>query len=193
MTNDDLINLRKKYKDLLTLKKSIKLLINEKKQLECDPKVRRYLEINRILNLDSGYSFHGIEKESDSQIVERAISCVKLSNTKNIYIYMGTFKCNNVYDIIYGPDDTRVNRNDKKAIYSLYRNLELSSFEETYELKISIKKREKFEEENIVVFPPENYFNDKFYSELRVAYFKEVIQNGQEEAFEKILCRTNKK
>lgn len=191
MTNDELKKLRKKYNDLITLRKSVEFLINEKKELEKDPKIRRYLEINRILNLDNTYSFHGIEKENDSQIIERAISCVRPTNTKNIYIYMGTFRCNNEYDIIYGPDDTKVNRNDPKAVYSLYRNLELRSFEDNYEVKIGIKKREKFENDNIVIFPQENYSSDKFYHELRNAYFKEAIQNGQEKAFEKILYKRN--
>ena len=83
---------------------------------------------------------------------------------------MGTYMYNYMDDIEHGSTAYRVNKNDKHANYSLYRNLENEEY-----VKILISERAIFEEEHIIIPGKKTIINEKYYYELRRRFISDCI------------------
>lgn len=186
MTNEEREKIKEKYECLLEIKKEILKQKEEIEELEQDPTVRRYLELKERLESDRDYDYSEVVDLSNEKILEKAIESVRVTNTNNIYVYLGTYQINLNKNEEY-PSDFIVPFNDPKADYSEYMSIELD--ECAYEQKklVSPKQREKFEKDNIVLYPPKGINSGTYYSEIRTMYFNTAIKYGCDKALEKVL------
>lgn len=184
--------LRKKYNSLLGVKKEILAYQQEKEELEEDPAVSRYLQILQILEDNKNYSFYGIEKCNDSQILEKAVETINFSHLNGIYVYIGSYKINENMDEEY-PFDFSVPCNSTDEDYKVYRSVELNSEDENFEVKVFIDDQTKFENDNIVLYPEHDIDNNRYYADVRNMYFKESVSHGENKALDKVLDLQYKK
>ena len=126
-------------------------------------------------------------KKTDEDLLYSALCSVRINETNNIYVYMGTFKKNHECDIEHGANDYRVNKNDPDADYRIYRNLEFMAYQDGYEIEIPIKECESFEQNHIVIYPQGTCLCDQYYLKLRDEFFDTAILDSQEKALEKIM------
>ena len=79
------------------------------------------------------------------------------------------------------PCDFIVSYDDPNADYRLYINIESPDDER----KIICTLQTDFEEQNIVLYPPQGINSSTYFYEIRSMYFKTAINEGQEKAIEK--------
>lgn len=183
MNNEQLNEIAEKYKELTNIKKEIIALQEEIKKYEENPIVQKYLELKQILESAKEYSWYGVSKLNDEQILEKAISNVDKNDstgndTNNIYVYMATYKMNT-------PKDIEVPYNSIVADYRLYANIENGGF------LVPLNRQEDFEKENIVLYPPKNKSVEEYFNEIRKLFFTTAIKYGQNKALEKIIYKRN--
>ena len=109
---------------------------------------------------------------------------MKLNETNDIYLCLGTFRMDDICDIVHGPRDIRLKRDDPKAEYRIYRNIE-DGFSE----QIPIHKCDEFERIHKIIFPKVDYLADKYFYELQREFIKLSIFQGQKTACKKILSK----
>ena len=160
-------------------------MINSKIEVEQDLKVQEKLKLNQLIKESD--CEHKIQ-EKDVKIIESIFYKYQnqIKETNNIYIYLGTFKLSDEYDIVHGPSDERVNYDDSKAQYRIYINLENGM-----EKEIKIDKCEQFERENKIIFPNTS-INRGYYYELQKEFINDIIIDGQDRAVERILKKVKK-
>lgn len=185
--NKEIIELiKKEYQKRIDDKKRLENMMIRKQELEQDLKVQEYLKLNQLIK-ESGCEQKIQEK--DDKIIESIFYKYQnqIKETNNIYIYLGTFKLSDEYDIVHGPSDERVNYDDSKAQYRIYINLENGM-----EKEIKIDKCEQFERENKIIFPNTSISNRRFYYELQKEFINDIIIDGQDRAVERILKKVKK-
>lgn len=166
--------------------KKIKIIEMSKKieEYRKDPIVIDYLELVGEYEKLIANSKHGVDKQTDDEILLNAIRYIKIKESNNIYVYMGSFLENYECDIEDGPKDYMVSKDNPNAYYRVYRNLELNSYQEGYEVGVLAAECEKFEQENIVIYPEETKCS---YMDLRKDFFKTAISDSQENALKKVI------
>lgn len=107
-------------------------------------------------------------KKTDEDLLYSALCSVRINETNNIYVYMGTFKKNHECDIEHGA-------------------LEFMAYQDGYEIEIPIKECESFEQNHIVIYPQGTCLCDQYYLKLRDEFFDTAILDSQEKALEKIM------
>lgn len=175
MTDEELRKLRKEKGMLIHERDKYVSLLNEKKLLEHNDAVKRYFELDKKLN-DFKRDY---KNETRKTIVDRLADHCRITSTNDIYVYMGTYMYNYMDDIEHGSTDYRVNKNDKHANYSLYRNLENEEY-----VKILISERAVFEEEHIIITGKKTIINEKYYYELRRRFISDCINHGEQYAID---------
>ena len=190
MKEEELIKLREELNETKEKQKDIQWLLKEKKDLEDNPFVKRYVELKNM-DIDN-IGTQMLASQSEEQLINNILTFKRFNNTNKIYVYMGTYTGKYCNDIIHSNSCIAVNRNDEDADYSLYVDLEkkLSDIQQ-----INIKDREKFEENNNIIYPKGVIFFSKFKKEffkLKEEFIKDMIENGQEKAVSKVLKRTKK-
>lgn len=190
MTDGELKDIERNYNSLISIKRE-NVKIQEAIELyEQTPEVRHYLELKQRLENNKGYSFYEIEKLTDDQILEKVLNDLHVSNTNNIYVYMGTYKINNNKNEDCS-EDFLVSYDDTDADYRMYISIELNQSAEDYVKMIPCSQSACFEEENIVLYPIKCVNKTDYYMSIRHLYFQEAIKYGQEKAVEKVLYRRN--
>lgn len=121
---------------------------------------------------------------SNDDIVNKVISYSRISNTNNIYVYMGTYQRGSYSDIEHGPTDKRVARDNENADYRVYADIEKNSSDAYVE--VPIEKCDDFEKENTILFSHQFISSDYYYS-VKKMFFEEALKNGQEKAIQKVL------
>lgn len=92
-------------------------------------------------------SYSEVEKLCDDELLEYVINNIGISNTNNIYVYMGTYQQNdNITE--ENPCDFIVSYDGPNADYRLYINIELLDDER----KIICTLQTYFEEQNIILY-----------------------------------------
>ena len=91
---------------------------------------------------------------------------------------MSGYEC----DIVHGSSDIRLSRDNPRAEYCIYSNIEDGCSE-----YVSIKKCEKFEMMHNVIIPNTNIFTDAYFIKLQKEFFSLAVTFGQEEAKKRIL------
>lgn len=176
--------IKKSYEDGLKRKKHYSEILKEVKELEQAENVKRYIELkNRLEQVN----YEKIIGETEEQILERAFNSwtYAIQKTNEIYLCMGTFMIDSICDIVHGPSDIRLTRNDPRAEYRIYRNIE-----DGYPRQIPIRKCEEFEQIHKIIFPKIDYLANKYFYELQREFFSISITEGQEKACSKILSKT---
>lgn len=182
MKQEILDKIKRSYEIGLNRKKYYSSILEELKKLEQDKK--RYIELKRRLEqLD----YKKIIGESEEEILIRALEDwqYEIMETNNIYVYYGTFMIENNLDINQRPRDIRLERNDPRADYRIYRNIE-DGFSEV----VLINRSASFEKEHTVIFPKVDNQSEQFFYEIQKEFIKTSINEGQIEAHRKILRKT---
>ena len=192
MTNEELEKIRKKFKELQEKRTAILKLGEEIKLLEQNPTVKKYLELVELYEKNTLGKMDEFGKKTDEDLLHSSLCSVRINETNNIYVYIGTFQKNYEYDIEHGSPDYRVNKNDPNADYRIYRNLELMAYQDAYEIEVQIDDCEKFEQEHIVIYPKKTSLYNQFFLKTRDEFFKTSVYESQEKALERILDIKNK-
>ncbi len=183
MEDKNLKNIRKKYKEFLEIKETYQKLLQRKNELENDPKIQEYL--NLIESIDSYGDTYilgcKVCSTTEKKLLERAFESEVIENSNNIFVYCGTYKVSDEIDIVHGPSDIRVKRDDPSAEYSTYRDIEKNSLNSS--INVSIHCRDEFEKNNFILYP-KGYTYENFYFEVRRKFFETAIKKGQKKAIE---------
>ena len=176
-----------KIKDEYLIEKAKKAglikLTDEILELEKTETVKRYLELKDEL---ASIKFQKSLMSSDDELLFYAFhnNCHCINSTNNIYVCLGTFMYGNDYDIVHGTTDIMVEKNDPKANYRVYINIE-----DGFTTQIAINNCPKFEKTHKVIFPNTKK-TEKFYYDLQKEFISIMVEEGQEEACRKILTKT---
>ena len=181
MTNGELKDIKRNYEELTTAKTETDLLNEAIELYEQHPIVIKYLNLKRKLELIAK-SHSKVEELDDAELLEYVINNIGISNTNNIYVYMGTYQQNDNITEEY-PCDFIVSYDDPNADYRLYINIESPDDER----KIICTLQSDFEKQNIVLYPPQGINSSTYFYEIRNMYFKTAINEGQENAIEKAI------
>lgn len=181
MTNGELKDIKRNYEELTTAKTETDLLNEAIELYEQHPIVIKYLNLKRKLELIAK-SHSKVEELDDAELLEYVINNIGISNTNNIYVYMGTYQQNDNITEEY-PCDFIVSYDDPNADYRLYINIESPDDER----KIICNLQSDFEKQNIVLYPPQGINSSTYFYEIRNMYFKTAINEGQENAIEKAI------
>ena len=184
MTEDYLNELKRNYSDLVNKKQELLELKETIKKYEEKKEIKEYLALKeKFFNLDTS-----IVDISNDDLFEIAIGkCRVDNNTGNIYVYLGSFKYSSEEDVVHPSRDTRVlfNCDIDEIDYKVYKNIEGNHLDEVVIPKDSC---EKFEKENIIIYP-NTILNGEYYYKLRKMYYKDAIENGIDVAKEKLLTK----
>ena len=85
--------------------------------------------------------------------------------------------------------DAPVDFDDKKADYKQYYNIELSNGDDGYEINVPIANCKEFEHNNIVLYPPDIEFANKYYDYVKRTYFTTLYEDSEEKAIEKVMTK----
>lgn len=194
MTNEDYNRLKEKYnklieeRELLTqLNQSLEKLEENKAKLELDLNVQAYVSILEQIAKIKKMLPTSKEQEflTDAGILSTILNqYISEENTNNIYVYIGAYGYDN-YDIVHGSSIIQLPDDSSDYSWKTYKNIELSYWNASKE----ITKRElsQFESENTILYAPEGIDPEKFYIQIRTAFFEELMKAGQEQAIEKVL------
>ena len=122
-------------------------------------------------------------EEIVNKVFNRAVYQIKDTETNHIYVYRNTYKSGDYDDIVHGPSDVIVGRNDPSAEFRTYHDLE-----QGYEINVPIRKCEEFEKNNHILF-----VGISRYYEIRQEFIIDAVKESQETAVKKVLKRYTKK
>ncbi len=130
------------------------------------------LKTNQIL-----YYWKVLEK------IEMQLKKQKLQN--NIYVYGGKFSYNNLSDLDHSFYEVEVQENSEYYFWKEYFNIES---DDDSQRKVQIAKHvvSDFENENKILYPPNNKDKNAFYDEVRKMFLSNVSLYGREEAIKRI-------
>lgn len=172
------------YKEQQQKKEKYSKIKDRINELAKTKEVKEYLE---LINLSQNLDYKRVIDINESDIIINAFrrNSLKITTTNEIYVYLGTFKLSNVFDIEHGPSDERVERDSNQAEYRIYRDIEKCD-----SIEIPIKQCEEFEKNNKIVFP-RTIFKEKYYYELQKEFLEDSVLLGQEVAYTRILRKVN--
>ena len=139
--------------------------------LEKNELVQEYIRLIQTINS---------QKNKDSSYEDTIYGCFKknislIKDVDNIYVCLGTF----IYSDDYGYD-LKVDNDDFKAEYRIYRNLENGS-----DIKVFMDSCYEFESCNTVIFL--NAFSYKGFFDIQKEYISNLVVYGKEEAYKRVL------
>lgn len=180
MKEEILQSIKKEYQEKKQQQNNTIEILKKIEELEQNEIVKEYLNLTEQINT---VDYSQIIAQNKDDLLESAFR--KHSNlikeTNGIYVCLGTFMMDNICDIEHGPSDYRVRRNDPKAEYRVYQDLE------NYNTKqIPIKQCEEFENTHTVIIP-KTILTEKYYYELQREFLKNAVKYGQEKACQKVL------
>jgi len=181
MEQEILDEIKNNYNESLERKKYISGLIDKINKLEENDIVKKYIEL--MIEYES-LKDDKIISQSDQSIFDsicRSYIC-EIKETNGIYVCLGTFMSDDSVDIVHSSADIRVSRDDPRAEYRIYRNIEDGNTK-----YISIKNCEMFEKTHDIIILNTNIFTDIYYYKLQKEFFSLAVTFGQEEAKRKIL------
>ena len=179
-------NVMIRYNNLKSKKINLK---SEIKELEENELIQKYLKKKEQLN-SLNEKITQIRRENGKEFLfdenKALIQYGSNNHTNNIYVCLGGYpkhrKVTDNMQIMFEPDmDKYLPIESNEVAYRIYANIE-SNYTEV----IAKTEWNEFENENTVLFPgEEDPF--EFYRNVRLLFFKECIENTQEEAIAKVL------
>lgn len=191
MKKEELELLREAYKSLIRQKEEIIELERKIKLFEKLPDVKEYIKAINLYN-EKTYKKNNMEKKDNSYFINRVINTHKITPTNDIYVYIGTYKYSDEIDIVHCSNDILVDRNNNKADYCVYYNLEVSSHSLNSSVEIPYTKADEFEKNHNVIFQNNILKGKKYFYDLQNEYFETAILESEEKALEKIRKQYNK-
>ena len=185
---------REKYESLMDAKYKMTYILDKMHKLEEDMYVKEYLKLQGEYKKMSDSEGYEIPYISEEQLLEKAIRETEIEETNNIYV------CMSAYNGKYGLDkenvkskyralDAPVDYDSEKADYKQYYNVELSKNDDGYEVNIPIAMCKEFENNNLVLYPPDIEFANKDYDYVKRTYFTTIYEDSEEKAIEKIMTK----
>ena len=179
-------NVMIRYNNLKSKKINLK---SEIKELEENELIQKYLKKKEQLN-SLNEKITQIRRENGKEFLfdenKALIQYGSNNHTNNIYVCLGGYpkhrKVTDNMQIMFEPDmDKYLPIESNEVAYRIYANIE-SNYTEV----IAKTEWNEFENENTVLFPgEEDPF--EFYIRVRLLFFKNCIENTQEEAIAKVL------
>lgn len=159
----------------------------ELKELKEDPKVKEYLDLVKEVNGISNQNRNIVSWTKDDMI-NAAYNEYKreIVETHGIIVYMGTFMHSSERDIIHGPSYISLRRDNPKAEFRVYRDIEKSYHEE---FELPIKECSEFEKNHTIIIP-RTILREDYFNKLQKEFIADMIIHGQEEAVNKVLEKT---
>ena len=180
MKIEELKELKEKVEQLIKKRNEVLEIQEEIKKLEETDEIKKYLN---LLNLFTTGRNTGIEKFTNKKIIDIAVSNTTITPDEEMYVYIGTYKYNNEIDIVHGSCDILVSRNDHKANYVLYQNLEAKYYET---VQIPYTKADEFESTHKIIFPQNVANKQRYFYDLQSEYFETMVFESPEKAKEKV-------
>lgn len=179
--------IKDKYNTKLKILKKYEVLTKRIGELEENEFVKEYMELITILKNHEGKD---MKTWNDNKLIESAFrNCIcNIQETNGIYVYIGTYMSSHECDIVHGSSDIRLNRDDPKAEYRIYKNIETSDSE-----MVSVKQWDEFEKTHKIIYP-KTTLTDSFFYAAQNEFFSIAIKESQETACNKILseeCHKN--
>lgn len=182
MNSEEVKKIKEEYENLIETKRKMKYLLERKGKLERDPKVIEYIKLIGLIKPNDANIFKIIEHMSNKKVLSMAISRVNIENSNNIYICLGTYETAYDLDFDLCKQEFIVDYDSKNAEYSRFVELETSKV-----VDVPIEKRNQFEEENIILLPPENMNSVEFYTITKEKFFDDALTYGNDIALKRIL------
>lgn len=183
MKNDELKKLKLKVKQLMKKRDDILKIKKEISSLEQTTEVKKYLYLLSLLEEETDKRNKNIDEYTDEKIINISLSNTEITPDADIFVYLGTFKYDNEADIIHGPSTIAVSRDNHDADYVLYQNLEAKSYET---IQIPYDKVDEFESKHKIIIPNNITNKQKYFYDLQFEYFKTIVFESPEKAYEKI-------
>ena len=142
----DKTNLEKFKKDYDKKKIIIDEIINLKKKL--DNKILELMDLGIDASLYDAVHNNKDEKIINIELYKNSLPKLRESDTNGIYVYLGTYKYNNYDYDGHFMNVEQVDRNNRKADFRLYQNIEQKS-----QLTLAITSANTFEESHYVIYP----------------------------------------
>lgn len=161
-------------------------LKEKRKEQEQKPEVQEYLQLRKQIKEVTEKANAGVETDQTFFDTLTQYYFYGEEETNGIYVYMGTFCNKNESDIVHGSHVMQIPRNSYKNFgWNEYKDIEKHYAEASIE--IPRRETEKFEEENIVLFPEMQSDAQELYGLVQRMFFQYVIELGQEEAVTRII------
>jgi len=182
---EEILNIiRDEYQNRKERKKDVENMMTRIEELKENEFVKEYLSL--LYNLDK-INYKDILGWTDDMMLDLAISgnVRNIEETNGIYVCLGTFVLTDLYDIEHGPRNSRVDRNDPRAEYRIYQDIECNE-----SIHVPIRLCEEFENSHKIIFP-NRYFAGKFYYDIQREFIREAIATNQETACAKVLSKSS--
>ena len=169
MKEQELEKIREEYKKSTKSKERLLELKAKINMLEQNSNVEMYLQFaeiySRVIKKDS----QKLRVRSNEDLLIDVIVNNPITKTNNIYVDMGIFSLEN------------------GKLCRKYRNIELLSNQQDYEVMVMKDEIKLFENENIIINLPLKKRDDKNYLKIKEQFYIDSINEGQENAIKKIL------
>ena len=183
MKIEELKELKEKVEQLIKKRNEVLEIQEEIKKLEETDEIKKYLNLLNLFKEKTTGRNTGIEKFTNKKIIDIAVSNTTITPDEEMYVYIGTYKYNNEIDIVHGSCDILVSRNDHKANYVLYQNLEAKYYET---VQIPYTKADEFESTHKIIFPQNVANKQRYFYDLQSEYFETMVFESPEKAKEKV-------
>ena len=158
--------------------------IQRLEELKQDSKVQEYINLLKIYKNDEIKHIEYTKQYEINAIIriyQDYLRKNKVSSTNDIYVYLGTFKYS-WNDYIDDYSNLHTKRNDKDAYKREYWNIEQEK-----KVEISIDEVDKFEQENIIIYPEKILEAKYYFKEIQKEFFIDAIKTNQEEAVKRLV------
>lgn len=183
MKSEDLKKLKERVKQLQTKRNEVLEIQKEISELEETEGVKRYLELQDILQEKTTGRNTGFDRFTDEKLISIALGEINIIPDEEIYVYIGTYKYNREIDIVHCSNDVLVSRNNRDADYVIYQNLE-SKYNGIIE--VPYKEADEFETNHKIIFPQNVVSREAYFYKLQAEYFETMILESPEIASIKI-------
>ena len=113
----------------------------------------------------------------------------KEKRINNLYVYIGTFREGLKEKDVQEVDEEELCLDDARAEYRKYLNFACNDDNAIQVKQIPISKCDKFEKDNIVLYPSPNMDQYLYYRWTKDRYREDVEKYGEEKALEKIMYK----
>ena len=185
---------RENYESIMKTREKMSKILEKMHELEKDMYVKDYLQLQEEYKKISDSRGYEIPYISEEQLLEKAIRETEIKDTNNIYVCMGAYNGKHGLDeenikSKYRVLDALVDIDSDKADYKQYYNIELSKYDDGYEINIPRERCNEFELNNLVLYPPKMGLSNEYYDYIKKTYFSTLYEEDEEKAIEKIITK----
>ena len=128
MKSEELIKLKEKVQEIKQKRDKVLEIQEEIKKLEECEEVKKYIKLLSVYEEMTPEKSKKIVEYTEKDIINIALGYTKITPSEDIYVYIGTYKNGDEFDIVHGPSDILVSKNNKDADYILYQSIFPNAF-----------------------------------------------------------------